>query len=71
MDSFRELVSIYAIDFVISLYLIFLIDVQTSCDGTKRISPEDPNDPSLTYTRLSEQQHCLGLSLLLIHWSLI
>jgi hypothetical protein len=29
MDSSRELTSIYTIDFVISLYLIFLIDVQT------------------------------------------
>jgi hypothetical protein len=30
MDSYRELVSIYTISFVINLYLILLINVQTS-----------------------------------------
>jgi hypothetical protein len=36
MDSSRELVSIYAIGFVISLYLILLISVQISdVTGTK------------------------------------
>jgi hypothetical protein len=35
MDPSRELVSTYAIDFVTSLYLIFLIGIQTSDDGTK------------------------------------
>jgi hypothetical protein len=30
MDSFRELASIYVISFIISLYVILLISVQTS-----------------------------------------
>jgi len=40
IDSSRELAFIYAISFVINLYLIFLISVQTSdAIDTKVISP--------------------------------
>jgi hypothetical protein len=42
MDSSCELVSIYAIGFVISLYLILLIGVQTSDVAGLKISPGDP-----------------------------
>jgi hypothetical protein len=45
MDSSRELVFIYAIIFLISLYVIPLISVQTSDVTGLKISPEDPNGP--------------------------
>jgi hypothetical protein len=45
MDSSRELASIYAISFVINLYLIFLIGVKTSDMIGLKINPVDLNGP--------------------------
>jgi hypothetical protein len=45
MDSSRELASIYAMGFVISLYLILLIGVQTFNVTGLKFSPEEPNRP--------------------------
>jgi hypothetical protein len=43
MDSSRELVSIYVISFIIRLYLIILIDVQTSDVTVLKFSREELN----------------------------
>jgi hypothetical protein len=45
MDSSRELASIYAIGFVVKLYLILLIGVQKSNVTGLKFSPEEPNRP--------------------------
>jgi hypothetical protein len=44
-DSSRELASIYVIGFVIILYLILIIGVQTSDVIGLNFSPADPNRP--------------------------
>jgi hypothetical protein len=44
---YGELVSIYVINFVIRLYLIFLINIQTSDITGLKFSPSEPNRPSL------------------------
>ena len=41
----RKLASIYAIDFLINLYLIFLITIQTSYVMGLKFSPEETNTP--------------------------
>jgi hypothetical protein len=45
MDSPRKLVSIYTIDFIISINLIILIDVQASDITWLKINPKNPNSP--------------------------
>jgi hypothetical protein len=45
MDSSRELASIYVIGFLVRLYLILLIGVQTSDVTGLKFSPEEPNSP--------------------------
>jgi hypothetical protein len=45
MDSSRELASIYAMNSVISLYLILLIGVQTFDMTGSKLSQEEPNRP--------------------------
>jgi uncharacterized integral membrane protein len=45
MDSSRELASIYAIGFIISLYLLLLIGVQTSDVTGLKFSPWETNRP--------------------------
>jgi hypothetical protein len=74
MDLYRELVSIYAISFIISLYLIFLIGVQISDATGLNFTPKDPNGPTcivwfdsaLIFTaRLPDKmqmQHCLQMT---------
>jgi hypothetical protein len=47
IDSSRELDFIYAINFVINLYLILIIGVQTSDMTGLKFSHLDPNRPSL------------------------
>jgi hypothetical protein len=45
MDPYRELASIYAMGFVISLYLMLLIGVQTFDVKELKFSPGEPNKP--------------------------
>jgi hypothetical protein len=49
MNLSRELASIYTFDFVISLYLIFLIGVQTSDITGLKLSAGEPNKPLQYY----------------------
>jgi hypothetical protein len=53
MDSSRELVSIYVISFVISLYLILLIGVQTFDVMGLKFSHPHPNTPLIIIERSS------------------